>query len=611
MVNNLALFTTTRFEPGPEPEPEPEPERVEHEHLKKRVLTKTLLPIIASFALSVNSISPLFPFLRPYHTDQDRSSNSKTISSAKDCHSEFPVAFNMHSTSAEPCPAEDNSLNVPSSNNNAAVVREPIPLDCSASTRFHLPKKKRYAPQYAHIYFCRLTCLRQTLLKSAEEAFGPSSDSLRYANRIVDASDSSESAKKPEAVVCGIVFRQMSSKPSILSLYDQPSHDLIPPPPDRSSTPYLGENDQVFLEDENGRCTLDVSSLHPLPHAFVTGYVIAVRGVEDRSTGAFRVISYASILPAPQPSLPFLSADRYLCVVSSLHLSSSSFETELFLEFLKGSTGDDDEEQYAAKVGHVLIAGNIVPSGAAPSSRKPLSFGEKERAADPIVEADRFLSSLASAIPVSVMPGNDDPSNHLLPQQPFHRCLLPSASRNSNLSRVSNPYSCSLGGRLLLATSGQNVTDFALYQKAESHWESSEGKKALNNGDASHEGGKSINHPNGDLALDIMESMLTNRHIAPTCPDTLGAYPFYEQDPFTLDSSPHIFLAGNQNEFATRTMTVPVAEPQGTKESLSDCPVDTGSVRLVSVPRFDRTGQAVFINLRTLNCSIREFALSM
>ena len=35
-------------------------------------------------------------------------------------------------------------------------------------------------------------------------------------------------------------------------------------------------------------------------------------------------------------------------------------------------------------------------------------------------------------------------------------------------------------------------------------------------------------------------------HLAPTCPDTIGCFPYYEQDPFVLDTLPDVFIVGNQ-----------------------------------------------------------------
>lgn len=485
------------------------------------------------------------------------------------------------------------------------ISRSVAVMDLTPTKRFYLPSQKSFAPQYSHIYFCRLTELRPILEKSVRKQFGAASESLRYAERIVNIS----AEKKTETVIIGVVFRQTKAKPSILSLYDQPSHDLIPPPPSRATSPYANSDETVFLEDENARCTLDVSRLtQPLPDAFATGFVIAVKGFEDTESGAFAVSSYAVMGPAPQPSLSALQNDIHLCIVSSLSLSTPSLGPELFLEFLKGNTGDDEEESFAAKVVQVIIAGNLIPSSkSCTPSHKALGLGEKEKAAAAIVDVDRYLSSLSSTVPVSVMPGENDPANSMLPQQPLHRCLLPSSSRNSNMVRVSNPCAFELGGRHVLATSGQNVDDVALYERTgkieqELHQDL---KKA-------DEGSGSSFKPNGQRSLDILETMLNSRHIAPTCPDTLSCYPYCERDPFIVESSPHIMFAGNQKEYATRVMMTSRhpskddSDPTGKVDSMMTQPI-----RLISVPKFHESGQAVFVNLRTLECTVREFSLTV
>lgn len=45
-----------------------------------------------------------------------------------------------------------------------------------------------------------------------------------------------------------------------------------------------------------------------------------------------------------------------------------------------------------------------------------------------------------TSVPVDVMPGEFDPTNYTLPQQPLHHCMLPLASTYSTLQLVTNPY---------------------------------------------------------------------------------------------------------------------------------------------------------------------------
>ncbi len=51
--------------------------------------------------------------------------------------------------------------------------------------------------------------------------------------------------------------------------------------------------------------------------------------------------------------------------------------------------------------------------------------------------------------------------------------------------------------------------------------------------------------------MDIMKKTLAWRHIAPTAPDTLACFPFAAEDPFILESSPHVYFCGNQDKFET------------------------------------------------------------
>lgn len=44
------------------------------------------------------------------------------------------------------------------------------------------------------------------------------------------------------------------------------------------------------------------------------------------------------------------------------------------------------------------------------------------------------------------MPGEFDPTNYTLPQQPLHRCMLPLASAYATLRLVTNPYQANLDG---------------------------------------------------------------------------------------------------------------------------------------------------------------------
>jgi DNA polymerase delta subunit 2 len=51
-----------------------------------------------------------------------------------------------------------------------------------------------------------------------------------------------------------------------------------------------------------------------------------------------------------------------------------------------------------------------------------------------------LLSNIKSSVDVDLMPGEFDPANYTLPQQPLHKCMFPQASRYPTFQTVTNPY---------------------------------------------------------------------------------------------------------------------------------------------------------------------------
>lgn len=51
-----------------------------------------------------------------------------------------------------------------------------------------------------------------------------------------------------------------------------------------------------------------------------------------------------------------------------------------------------------------------------------------------------------SNVPVDIMPGEFDPTNGILPQQPLHKCMFPKANAYPTLNCVTNPYEADIAG---------------------------------------------------------------------------------------------------------------------------------------------------------------------
>jgi len=138
-------------------------------------------------------------------------------------------------------------------------------------------------------------------------------------------------------------------------------------------------------------------------------------------------------------------------------------------------------------------------------------------------------------------------------------CFLEAKAYNS-LKTVPNPYMLEIDGHLILGTSGQNIND------------------VLRN--------CSMTDP-----LDALEAVVKWSHIAPTCPDTLGSFPFEENDPFVIDRLPRILFAGNQEEFTQRTLSLK----------------DNRKVLLITLPKFSQSKTIVLLNLKTMQCQPLKF----
>ena len=130
-------------------------------------------------------------------------------------------------------------------------------------------------------------------------------------------------------------------------------------------------------------------------------------------------------------------------------------------------------------------------------------------------------------------------------------CMFPKSASTGLLRGVTNPYDCTINGQQFVGTSGQNVDDIYRFSEKEDR-------------------------------LEILEQVHNWRHLAPTAPDTLGCFPFYESDPFVvLDSTPNVMFAGNQPKFGTKVVVGESGQ----------------QTRLICVPGFSTTQTVVRLGL--------------
>ncbi|KAL6073527.1 DNA polymerase delta subunit 2 [Balamuthia mandrillaris] len=442
------------------------------------------------------------------------------------------------------------------------LERKTLPTEFTHQ-RFVIKEKQHLNQQYASLYDHRLLALRPVVAEKANAKWRPNDDSTnepRHHTKIL------EIAPGEKCFVTGTLYRDMPLRPNILESYAK-ERTIIPPPVHGT---YASDQDKFILEDDSGRLRLlgTIESEY-----YVTGMVVAVKGVA-LDGGEFQIEEI--LLPdlPPQPRfVPACSDDCYVALVSGLCVGDSTHNPlylEMLVDYISGHIGSSLEQSFEAKIVRVILAGNSLvapeetPEGAKLRNyqRKLGSRQEKSSVVSPLRLLDQLVSQLASSVPVDFMPGENDPSNFSLPQQPLSRCLLPTSTKYSTFTPVTNPYEVNVGGALLLGTSGQPVDNISKYVK----------------------------QPD---PLSYMEATLRCRHIAPTAPDTLGCYPFTKFDPFVLETCPHVYFVGNQPRYETKCI-------EGNEGQ---------AMRLITIPRFSDTHTIVLLNLRTLNCHPITFDL--
>lgn len=350
---------------------------------------------------------------------------------------------------------------------------------------------------------------------------------------------------------------------------------------DSSAENYCTDADVLMLEDDSGRVELTGVDVH----SFVTGMVVVAVGVLLEK-GKFDVQRMFPCGASPQRPLsspsPSAGGPIYVAFVCGLNvgcLGTAAAQTDLLVDFLNGNIGDDTMFEITSRISRLVIGGNSIDGcdelrlkdkvKLDPSDHVKVSdTSNVNTAANCMRQLDRVLTAIADTIDVELMPGEADPSNSFLPQQPLHPITLRESSKRTSLRLVTNPYEFTVSpasrqraqppadsssSTSIFVTSGSNVDDMM----RQSRWAS---------------------------PLDALATSVECGCACPTAPNSLVCYPFQDMDPFLFSATPHVLVACNQREYATSYRTIPST---------------SGSVecRLVTVPSFSKTGVVVLVDV--------------
>lgn len=391
----------------------------------------------------------------------------------------------------------------------------------------------QFTAQYFNIYRHRLEELRQRI------------DVQDHINILVDRI--TEVKLDQHVFLIGIIVRSHKTRASNIEKYiiKVGSMDTRP-----SIGNYSTEQDSFFLEDENGRLVLDPSHLDTDWSDLVTGVVLGIRGVikEDAILQVLDIIY-------PQASLPKQVSqfkDEYICLLSGLEIGNPNLDHTYISTLIESFLGSiDEDEEIFSKITRMVILGDSIFKPLAARTVDRRAVGESEikgfqEMSSSLKQLDTFLSECSGIFPVDIVPGELDPTNASLPQQPLSPYLFPKSSSYTALQSVPNPYEFELNDVSFLCTSGQNIAGLSQFV------------------------------PEGRSEIDLMKLTLKYRHLAPNAPDALQCIPMQQNDPFILKKLPNIYIVGNTKAFHT---------------SFSE-----EGVRLVTVPKFCNAKSFILIH---------------
>jgi len=423
----------------------------------------------------------------------------------------------------------------------------------NTSQQFKLGKKD-YNRQYFEVYGARLKEMKPLVVAAARAEFG---DKVSVKS-LSELREDDQGERQDDILIVGTMFKQQELKPSILKeLSEDGGLELEP-----TNTKYTSDNDTLVLEDETMRVKLDTGEGDVLtPDHIVNGVVAGVWGKEAQG-GKFSVKKvFYPRLGRMESTGPFLEdKDMFLALMSGLEVggegSSWVGAAQLAVDWLVGSVGAPGEQEDVAKVERLVLAGDCLSSGTRDKEEqgkaKYLTANAAAGSLAAVRQLDDLLVQLCTSISTDLMPGPNDPATSVLPQQPLHKVMFPQAGLYPTLQSVSNPYSLEIGGRNIMVTSGQTITDI-------------------------------LRNSNLSGPLEAMEKCLVWGHLAPTTPDTLGLYPYSDQDPHIMTGMPDVFVCGNQSSYGTKQVKIGEHE-----------------VLLVALPKFSVSSSLIRLNLRNL-----------
>lgn len=312
------------------------------------------------------------------------------------------------------------------------------------SERFYI-KDKNFNRQYAPLYAERLASMREDVKKAALK---------KWSSKGFQVKQISDIEVNEKCIIIGTLYKEMEQKPSILKEVSEETMSIVQPIKER----YTDPTDFLILEDELQRILL-TGNINA--SEMCTGFVIALLGYEnDESKFQIEEYCFKEILHKNNIEFPLKCPDSYIVFVSGLELSSKSddlFKFQLFIDFLCGDFIDEDNEGMShvlSQTQRLIIAGNSLDSSTQSkdvhNKAKYLTKNYVAGSVQSIKQLDEYIEQLANKIELDIMPGEYDPSNFMMPQQPLHPAMFTKSKVYQTFHTATNPYEFEVNGVQIL-----------------------------------------------------------------------------------------------------------------------------------------------------------------
>ena len=303
--------------------------------------------------------------------------------------------------------------------------------------------------------------MKPLIVEEAKKRFGPEVN----IKPLTELKSEEEKERKENILVIGTVFKQQEKKPNILTeLSEDAELEVKPEKPE--DTGYSADTDTLVLEDETMRVRLSGEFL--LPGDVVNGVVLGALGKEVVG-GKFEVedVVFARMSGAKSEAGGGCEEEVSVCVMSGLELAGQEAgwlgSAYLAADWLVGSAGSPGEQADLARTERLIIAGDSLGAGTRVREdldrAKYLTASTSAGSLAGVRQLDDLLVQIVGNLSIDLMPGSQDPTTAMLPQQPLHKVVFRQAGMFPTLATVTNPYTCSLAGRLITSVSGQTITD--------------------------------------------------------------------------------------------------------------------------------------------------------